>query len=345
MVYYKCMLREYYRQNLLFYGIILFLGFGIVRSDEHLQIAGIVIEQPMLILWFSIIWLAHTFKTLRFVYASLQDPKFQLFYDLSLFQNFEKEVVLTQLGLNAPYLFYAGFWIIYALLKSKWLAIALIGLCLLFLISVSSYLLVRRIKTLGEKEFIPFKRIVPSIKGGNWFLRYLGYHRTFMLLGTKLLSCLLIAYGSEFYYTDRYDFRLLNLICFFVMIGHIQVAISFKEYKERYLFFMAGLPLKGLQGILSLIVAACLLILPETVFLWFRWFEIVHESYIFQATIYLLFGLLALLSLSFLQIKNDKYFFFAGAIHFVLIMYKIPMAVFCILFLGLVYRVRSKLYS
>lgn len=268
-VFFRTLVTEFYRQNSGFFLLILLIGFGIIRSDDHVALFRYAMVSPSTLVYYVIPWMLYGLKTLSFVRSQFRHPAYG-FLDLWRLIPFGTRLsgwVTMQAGLLLPVFLYAGWMGVYAFPARQWSALVLIGLVLLGLVVLPIPLLERMLhQTSREVRVRTFIRHWP-LPYPLYFIQHLFRRQPLLLLLTKIFSGLLIMGVCLLYPTDDYDERLLTIG---MLIGGLtQLGLAQEQYvfEHEYLLFLRNLPLSFGKRIGYLFVQGLLLFIPETLLL------------------------------------------------------------------------------
>lgn len=348
----KSIIREYYRQNTAFYFLIAFLAFGLMRFQEHRELSFVLMQNPVLLFLVGLVWLLHAIKSSLFFNQQLKLPDYQLFQDFVLRKptGIWKELFILQAGLNLPFLGYSLFMLyigVYNGFISGLVIIVGINLFLIALPAVLYYHRLLRFNTYPKLSLVNFR--IPFFKSSRYyFIRHLVHQKTLLFFSTKVFGILLLIGGAMLFPTDDYDFRLLGLCVFFTGLGQVTSGRAFLDFMNRYLQFERNMPLALSRIFLNLLILSFFLMLPEYVILVYHWHGLVNSWHLWSSLVYwvsiqLFWLCFQYLKYDFLE-RNLSKLFLLGVLHFLLIMFKFPLAAFATVFFGLSWIVFSRNY-
>ena len=352
MLLHKCISREYYRQSLAFYVLIAFVAFGFMTSREHVQLSTVIMAKPGLLIFVGLVWILHVAKTYIFFDKQLRFPENQIFQQVMLRNHFDiwKELILLQVTLNLPFISYAFFMISIGLKNQNWISVGLVILINILLLIPPVYLKVRRLFNFQ----ISSKAIKTSFadkffnKPFFYFYRFLLDQRVLTLAGVKLLGLALLVGCALLYPTDDYDARLLGICVFLVGLGQTSIGLAYRDFISSRMIFERNMPLKLVNSFAKMIGQSIMLLLPELVILFYHWRNLLSLTTLLEACVYLSFIQVFWLSIQYSAYlsseKGMSRIFYVAMLHFILIMFKVPLIAFSLLIGGMAWFIYSRNY-
>ena len=216
---------EFYKQNAGFFGLILLVFFGFVKSDEHIAIGAFFVGNPGALFFLYILWLAYTVKVLLFQLPVIHKPELQFLESFFLLDLKIKilTVTSTSILLLIPVLAYAIFLIFLALPNGQFTAVISIIICLTVLFALLASAILYWLNRLPHEkkifQILFFKRI--ALPASLFFITFLFRKEIVLLILSKVYSCLLIVGTAALYDTDTFDLRLLTTGVMLSVVGNV----------------------------------------------------------------------------------------------------------------------------
>jgi hypothetical protein len=339
-VFAKVFVREFYRLNAGFFIIVITLTFGFMSGVEHKALAEFFIASPLLTLIPIAVWTVYTLKVIVFNNQRLGFTENHFLFASSQLSYPQQALAAFQsLAFQfTPVILYGSFLIAMGMKHNLIPTVTLIASAIIILISFSSFVLLRSLKTPIQepktsalKNFIDKNTIRPV-----WWIYTITVLRKEPLLfvGTKIFTGLLLFAVMQLYINQDYDERLLAMAAALAGVGNVMIMMQLQFFDFKYFTLIRNLPLTLFQRYCYVALITCIFILPEGVL-------IVKYSpplpLIELTCITLVIPALALLvyALLYLRFANEETYgrlTFALAIaHLVLILFKVPVFMFVIL--------------
>ncbi|MBO9638969.1 MAG: hypothetical protein J7576_12415 [Siphonobacter aquaeclarae] len=264
---FRTLVTEFYRQNSGFFLILLLLGFGIIRSDDHIALFRYALAAPAALPYYFALWALYALKTSAFARQQFREPSCQFLYHLRLYPSMQRYLTwwTVQLGLLAPLWAY-GLWMCsYA--DGQWLSVALV---LSYLVALTvlparwyEYLVRNPVREARTRK-VARNRPLPV---WLFFFAHLFRQQPLLLVLTKLFSGVVLIGVCLLYPTDDYDERLLAIGALIGGLAHLGLAQEQYVFEHRYLLFLRNLPRPFAVRFGTLALEGLLLFLPETLLL------------------------------------------------------------------------------
>lgn len=346
--------KEYYRQNVVFIFAILMFSFGFLRSEEHKTIIKSALNLPSLLGLIFLVWALHAVKVILFTLRMFESRNNEFLYNIRLFSPMKRFLAfgMMQFNLILLTLLYSLWMIKIGIEEKQTWAVLSIALCNILLILIGIVFYENRIKRPNAVSITakPVQNFLAKFRTSSYlfFIRYLFSKQPVLLLLTKLFTCFILVGICNLYPTDAYDERLLALGGLFVAAGHTVICQQFLYYENLYLAFIRNLPLSSKQRLLSYFYTYLLLLIPEFIVLLRNLPTDVSYFYALQLMIFILSMIYFNHHAQYINsISNDAFMqrlFFSGILFLLLIMFKIPVILMGLVNFSLAIFVFQKYY-
>lgn len=347
--------REYHRQSIGLYLLILLIGLGFLRSEEHVQLARLMMSRVDLLLLISTFWGLHVLKTSLFFVKTMRQPAYGFLYDVVMLPRSSKwvELIGQQLSLNAIFLVYAVFMATIGCVEKEWLNVGILLIINLLLIIVpvswkNNFLKTPNADQTNRPSFfdkLPAFQLPPAF----FFVMLLLKKEPIYLFLQKVFAAIMIVAIAYFYPTDDYDERLLKLGIFFVSCGYFTLSQRYFSFYKDWLF-SRNLPLARGSILKHFLINAVLFSLPELL-LFVTYLPdnvsltVIADSYLYVVCT-LVFWQTAIFWVDFTNTRLNLLLFLGYIAIFLLLMFGVPLS-----FVGgttlifTVYQLRNHYYS
>lgn len=327
--------REYHRQSIGLYLLILLAAFGFLRGEEHIQLVTLFMSRAELLVIVCIAWGFHVVKTSFFFVKLIQQSTYEFLFDAALLPNKRKwlQLLAMQVSLNAVFLFYAVFMLIIGINQSQWISVGIliiVNLIYIVLPVLWKSKLLQHPASFNHKLAL-FTIQHPKVSLSKWlfFSVFLLKKESFYLLLQKIFAAIIIMGMAYFYPTDDYDERLLKLGLFLVASGYFTLAQHFGKYYEGSMLFSRNLPI-GIGSIfLGYIVNGVLFTLPELLLFISYLPAGVHLFVILDTYVYALaaavFWQTAIFWIDMQNTRLHLFLFVGHVILVIILMFKVPL--------------------
>jgi hypothetical protein len=180
---------EFYKQNAAFFGLILLVFFGFIKSSEHIAIGSFLVNNPESLLFVYALWMAYAVKVVLFLLPAINRPENQFLANYFLLNPFTKFTVswTSVLVLLIPVIMYGVFLMSLSAMQGHVLPIFSIVACLFMLITILALLVNNQLNRLPHEKKIfqlrPFKKI--TIVPEFFFISFLIRNEIVLLILTK----------------------------------------------------------------------------------------------------------------------------------------------------------------
>lgn len=295
----KIFVKGFYRKHAGVFCFVLYILFGIVEPGQLLSYHKTLMLSflsSLLILSFVFIgWLLYIFKSWHYISGEIsKTTHLFLFYSSTSFNKRKqlKSWAIVQIWILSPILIYACIAIVYGLSLHLYLIPFLITFYLLCLILSSAYFYHYMISKGIQVNFTLFTNF--SFKWRKSFFSLFIYQ----ILEKNKLSYLIIKIASWFALTGTLYFfadvkggnKLAGVIILSIVMIHSFLIIQEHEFSENTLNFSRNLPFIRFNIFLNSIKLYVLILIPETISLFFKFsFYTAFEVWILAISLILLF--------------------------------------------------------
>lgn len=266
----QVLVRDYYRRNGGFMALMIIAGFAFLRSEEHLAMARYACRTPAFLFGiFGTLWILYTGKATLFVLRSLNEQQNEILYLSGLLPLSEqvRYLLLVQVGLLQPILYYGAFVCTVGFSQGGWLPIvSVLGvLCMCLLLPTGLYCLALKRPNTKQNRLYSFGGGLGVSRPAFFIPQHLLKNEPVLLFLTKLFSMSILIGVCELYPTDEYDNRLISLGLLIAGIAQGTLVHPFYFFEKTQLAFMANLPLTCGHRFRIYLLAWFVLLLPEIV--------------------------------------------------------------------------------
>ena len=272
-VLHKVVVREFYLSHASFFLVVLGIGAGFMRAQEHIALASFFVSSPVWCLIPLCLSFIYALMILRFNTAILLRDENQFLFTFSLLPASSQRVpVLTVCFLEfAPAVFYGVFLLITAGSYNQWISLlaivaALTGIVTFLTLSLYAQLrspadrhttwkLTRYVTTRFPKSY-PF--FFPE-----WIIR----HEPLLFIGTKVFALLMLYGVSRLYLYDTYDERLITMGVLVAFMAQVNCIWHIHYFDNKTMSLLRNMPLSFGRRFVRLLVTLSVLLLPETALL------------------------------------------------------------------------------
>ncbi|HRI78614.1 MAG TPA: hypothetical protein PLR06_03685 [Cyclobacteriaceae bacterium] len=341
----KVLVKEFYRVNAGFFLIVIGLCFGFMRGSDHVALARYCTSSPFLLMIPFLVWLLYSFQVISFNSLSIRKKENEFLLALGALppSKIRFHLFATSLRQFLPAIAYAIFLMVIASRSQNLIIIIWIaGLILIpsFFISISLYrkiihpdpgvavsFLQRKMNTLFSKPYLLF------------YPQWIAGRQPVLVIGTKIMACLMIVAISQLYRFDNYDERLFTMGCALSFSFNLILVFHYQRFENFHFQVMRSLPITPLNRLYSFIMIWCVLLFPEigTILNYFP-----TNLSTFQLIPLVAFGLsTGILAYGLLFVKDitlesfTQFVFWICLVWIVTILFKIPAAVLTTIHLAL----------
>ena len=289
-IVHRSLVIEFYKQNAAFFGLILLVFFGFIKSSEHIAIGTFLIKNPGALLLLYLLWFAYSIKVIFFLMPAINKRENQF---LNVYLLLGKKVkiatiVTTSASLLIPVLLYAIFLISLSFPHHSIFPIISITGCSILLIMGLSYFIHHRLSCVPHEKTVfqlrAFKKF--AIHPILFFPSFLLRNEMILLLLTKIYGGLIIIGTTALYGTDEFDLRVMTTGVLLSSMGNVAIMHKYVWFQYYPMAFSLNLPVNITKIIFKQIANIFLILIPE--------FLIVIRHYPLQINTIDIFGLFLL---------------------------------------------------
>ena len=272
-VIFKSLVKTFYQANAGFFLVVAFLGFGFLKTPQHLDIGLALAYHPVYYLIVLVPWGLYAMKTLRFCKSQKRQAAYGfLGYLDSLPRTQQLNLVFqTQAALLAPTLFYSLMLAGVAIQEGLWTSAIIVVTGNLALLIAAGFRL--------EKVIIQAVDPGDAPALANWtnklpktlpmlYIHQLFNRQAILLMGTKLISLALVYGFIMIYELDGSDLRLVSLGLLLSTGVNSILAFYYRQFEFNQLRVFRNLPLSNDRRFIGVMVTFLLLTLPEVLLLY-----------------------------------------------------------------------------
>ena len=346
-ILFKTITRAFYQQNTGFFLFLLLVAFGLFRGSDHVLFADLGLQTwPILIGVFFSIWVLYTLKVIQFVLKSFTDPKQEFLYVLRLIPK-EKQFGLlfsVHYVLLQPILAYGLFVCARGISTSEWISVGgiLSFLGLLLVVPVLWYMKALQAPNDLQNRKYYFSTLLNTRFSKPYpffFLFHLLKEQKMLLFSTKVLSAFFIVGVCRLFTTDSYDHRLVSIGILLSVMAHTQLTARFHGFENQHLLFSRNLPFSLAQRFFLQALSYGLLLIPDLILLAKNLPGPIPYSFLLSGVMFQWGLLLAWHHFQYVNPGNPErssMVLFSGFfISLLLIMFKVPVAMIGVIFLGI----------
>lgn len=263
----RCLVVEFYKQNVAFFGLIFLVLFGFLKTSEHLAIGAFFVSNPASLFYLYLLWLAYTIKVVLFVFPTIHKTENQFLDVFCLFSIKDKiaATLASAITLLLPCMAYALFLILLAIHQNRVISmVSLFFASLLFCIFLTIILLKKLNSLPQEKSTLRIKQFKTFTKPSFlFFIEHLSRNEFVLFSLSKIYVCGLIIGTSILYGTDQYDMRLWSIGVLLAFVGNVAIVQKYLAFQYHEMQFSNNLPLSYLRRIGQISITVLLFLLPE----------------------------------------------------------------------------------
>ncbi|MFC3809099.1 hypothetical protein [Lacihabitans lacunae] len=356
LVFFKCLVLEYYKQNALFLLGVFLLCFGFLKSSEHIAIIQSALSSYYLLGVVFVLWLFYALKVTLFVTQSLSLPYMSFLSLVKMLpkpQRFLLWAGVQFLNLQLTFL-YAIFMVAVALPQGKVISVILILGVHLFFVIIGVLFFENKLKqkvSILDKLIPDFKLFKFPIPQFLFYFKYLFVRQTALVLISKIGGVLIVSFFCWLFPTDDYDWRLFGFCGVFLGVATYNFSQQWLFYQRQYLLFDRNMPVSLIKRYGRLVLTFLLILVPEVLALAVKLPETLSYLFIAEFLFFVISFSLAIHLMFYLFPDYDQeqslkaLFWFALAIVF-LILFKMPLYFLSsVLILGSWFLYKKKYYN
>lgn len=320
---------EFYKENAGFLLIVMGLGFGFLKTPQHIDIASALAFKPIFYLAPVALWALYAIKTLNFAFRIKRLPQNWFLTDVNALKRskLKRLAIFIQVLLLAPVLGYSGFMIFIAVDLGQVSSVVILIIANLLILMTSAHFFYRRlIQPVDSTISNSFKTWTHLLPKSYPFLliHHLAKRHGVSLLLAKLSSIAITLGASAVFHLEGIDLRLLALGILLSSAVNANFSFKYNEFEKTSLRLYRNLPVSKMHLLGNDIITYLILSLPE--FLVFFGNNISHVSLIVLIKTALILPATCLLYHTIVRTKSMdidqfvKYVFFITAFLFFVIL-------------------------
>jgi hypothetical protein len=265
----KIFAREFYRTNTSLFLIVLGLGIGFMKGEDHALLAEIIVGSPVFALFPFLVWFLYSILIVDFNLRATRRPENAFAWQYALFPYTQQWALAFSVAFVQflPAIAYGIFLALTGVKFKMWLSAVLLLTSLAVLFTVIAALLRQALRQPGKEDKISklSQQISRNITRtfATFSLEGLLRAQPLSILGSKAAGFAVVWASLALYSTDTYDSRLLGL--------GIAIGISFNagtisqwHYLDNVSFQMIrSLPYSLIRRSIMLLSSFALFMLPE----------------------------------------------------------------------------------
>lgn len=302
----RCLAIEFYRQNAGFFGLLILIVFGFIKTSEHVAIGAFLVANPATLLFLYLIWILYGIKVALFVGPAIskKENNFLAVFSLLPMRIMLKSALGVSLTLVLPVIAYGAFLITLAIPNQFYGAITSILVAFFVLvIGLSLFIFIRLSNSHSEKVYLPIP-LFSKFARPSWlfFIEYLLRKEPVLFTLSKAYSCLVIIGASALYKTDQFDLRLITTGVLLSFVGNASILHKYCWFLYQKLKYTLNLPISFARFATNQVVMWMLILLPETIIV-LRYYPLASDMADITGLVFFGFGI-TILSFSFLLLKQ-----------------------------------------
>lgn len=272
-VLFKSLVKTFYQANAGFFLVVVFMGFGFLKTPQHMDIGRALAYNPIYYLIVLVPWTLYALKTLRYCKSQRRLAAFQfLSYLDSLPRPRRLWLVMTvQLALLAPTLLYSLMLIGVAIKEGLWISVVLVVLGNLTILVIAGFRLEKLITEAVDPGAAPafshwtnkLPKTLPML-----YVHQLFNRQAILLIGTKVLSLALVFGFIMIYDMDSTDLRLVSLGLLLSTGINSILAFYYRQFEYTQMRVFRNLPLSADSRFIGVMLTFLILSLPEILVLY-----------------------------------------------------------------------------
>lgn len=266
-IIHRSLVLEFFKQNAAFFGLILLVFFGFIKSSEHIAIGNFLVNNPEALLFVYALWLTYALKIVLFLLPTVNHPEYE-FLAIYLLLDRQTKIVATlsaALFFMLPVVSYDVFLISLCVLVGNVIPIiSLLGSLTVLVVLLAlyiNYLLARLPHEKRTFQFRAFKKI--TMPPQFFFISFLIRREVVLLIFTKLYGILLIISSTVLYRTDDFDLRVLTTGVLLSAVGNVAIIYKYVWFQYHPMAFSLNLPISFFKIALRQIITFAILLIPE----------------------------------------------------------------------------------
>lgn len=259
---------EFYKENAGFLLVIIGLGFGFLKTPQHIDIASALAFKPLLYLIPISFWILYTLKTLNFAFRIKRLPQNWLLTDINVLKSTKLKslAIFIQVLLLAPVLGYSEFMVIIALDLGQFQSAIFLIIANLLILLVSAHFLhrslIQPVDSTISNSFRSWTHFLPK-SYPFLLIHHLAKRHGASFLLAKLSSIAIILGASAVFNLEGIDLRLLALGVLLSSAVNANFSFKYNAFERTSLKLYRNLPVSKINLLGKDIVTYLILSLPE----------------------------------------------------------------------------------
>ena len=256
----KIIVREFYSAHASFFLVVVGVGAGFMRAQEHLALASFFVSSPLLILIPLVLSAFYAVMIIRFNLSVLEHDENEFLFNSSLYFAKEQWVWFTVAAVAEffPAIVYGIFLVVIAGSYGMWLNQLLVTLALIVILCLVVYSLFQNLQikrnknsrwnlTLFINQYIskPYSLFFPE-----WIVR----REAFLFAGTKAFALLMLYGISRLYQFDTYDIRLMAMGVLVAFSAQVNIIWHLHYFDNKSITILRNLPITFGNRLLNLFI-------------------------------------------------------------------------------------------
>lgn len=329
-------IKQFYVRNTGFFLLTIGLGFGFLKTPQHMDLASFLAMNPVYYLVPLGLWTLYAVKALGFITHVKKSPENVWLSHLDIINAGRRRLIVlgVTIGLLFPILGYSIFLMTIAVILSQWLSVATVLVGSILLLMTTCWITESRLIEIRDIKSTPgafFKvRWLPNHEP-FYFIKHLFSQRGLYLLGLKVFSIGILLGSIAIFKVESIDLRLIGLGVLLSTAINSPLALNQSEFFNSQLQIFRNLPARLSRRFATLVATNFFLLIPELAILFGNLIGQVELIQLLGFTLLYLGLMLFALSFFFLRQADmesfAKYVFFAAAaLFFVILGYVPPIA-------------------
>ena len=265
----KVLVREFYRANAGLLFFVIGVGVGFMRSEDHIALAESFVSSPMLILIPISVWVIYSFIVIQFNGEILKRKENEFIFHFMQLPRSQKWFTLTTTLFYQllPTVLYGVFLMVIALKHNALITFALALGALLLLVMIGSITLSYALHHPNQEKKVGQLAKILNVSITKpypiFFPEWIARREPFMLLGTKIFTCLILLGVTQLYKTDVYDIRLMGLGMVIAFSAQVVLVWEIHRFDNFNFTLNQNLPIHIIKRLIYFLITSLTLMIPE----------------------------------------------------------------------------------
>lgn len=272
-ILFKSLVKTFYQANAGFFLVVVFLGFGFLKTPQHMDIGRAMAYNPLYYLIVLVPWTLYALKTLQFCKSQRSLAAFSFLSYLDLLSKPKRFwlIIRVQLALLAPTLFYSLMLAGVAIQEGLWTPVLLVALGNLLIVLASAHrlnqLVSEPVDSGATTTLASWTNKLPKTFP-MLFVHQLFNRQAILLIGTKVISLALVFGFIMIYDVEGDDLRLVSLGLLLSTGVNSVLAYYYRQFEYTQLRLFRNLPLSQGRRFGSIVLTFLILTAPEVLVLY-----------------------------------------------------------------------------